>query len=134
MLVDGVFVVNPQFEWTGGGLATTAEDLARWAKLVYEARAFPKAMLDSALRGTPSGPDGRYYGLGVSVSETPQGPRYGHGGFFPGYSTTMAYFPRQRVAIAVQTNTTTSGVTNVSNRFVSDALQLVVQATGATNP
>jgi D-alanyl-D-alanine carboxypeptidase len=128
MLVDGAFVVNPQFEWTGGGLSTTAADLARWAKLVYEARAFPRALLDSALQGTPRGPARTYYGLGVSVSETADGPRYGHGGFFPGYSTTMAYFPRQRVAVAVQTNTTTSGVGNFSNRFVADALQMVVEA------
>jgi hypothetical protein len=34
MLVNGAYVVNPQFEWTGGGLATTAMDLARWAKAV----------------------------------------------------------------------------------------------------
>ena len=105
MLANEAFVVNPQFEWTGGGLATTAEDLGRWAKLVFEARAYPQAMLDEALRGRPSTPGGGYYGLGVGVSETPLGPRYGHGGFFPGYRTAMAYFPKQRVAVAIQTNT-----------------------------
>src|SRR5581483_142876 len=28
MIDRGAFVVNPQFEWTGGGLSTTAADLA----------------------------------------------------------------------------------------------------------
>ena len=99
------FVANPQMEWTGGGLSTTAEDLARWAKAVYEARAFSADLLKEALRGTPGGPNRSYYGLGVGVSETPFGLRYGHSGYFPGYRTVMAYFPKQRAAIVVQTNT-----------------------------
>ena len=40
MIKDGRFAVNPQFEWTGGGLATTALDLARWGEILYEGRAF----------------------------------------------------------------------------------------------
>lgn len=36
LIVDGQFVINPQMEWTGGGFASTAEDLARWAKSLYE--------------------------------------------------------------------------------------------------
>lgn len=39
MIHDGKFAINPQFEWTGGGYATTAEDLARWAKMMYEGKA-----------------------------------------------------------------------------------------------
>ena len=40
MIQDGKFAINPQFEWTGGGYASTAEDLARWAKMIYEGKAF----------------------------------------------------------------------------------------------
>jgi hypothetical protein len=32
-----MFRINPQVEWRGGGLASTSEDLARWAKLLYAA-------------------------------------------------------------------------------------------------
>ena len=38
MITDGQYAVNPQFEWTGGGLAVTALDLARWAKLLDDGR------------------------------------------------------------------------------------------------
>jgi D-alanyl-D-alanine carboxypeptidase len=106
VLVDGEFVINPQFEWTGGGIASTTADLARWAKLMYEAKAFDAAMLPMMLDGVPArlGPNVRY-GLGVIIRDTPIGPAWGHSGFFPGYLTEMAYFPDQRIAVAVQFNT-----------------------------
>ncbi|HEX8673815.1 MAG TPA: serine hydrolase domain-containing protein, partial [Longimicrobium sp.] len=42
---DGRFAINPQFEWTGGGMASTPRDLARWATELYAG-----AVLDSATR------------------------------------------------------------------------------------
>ena len=128
MLVNGSYVVNPQFEWTGGGLATTAVDLARWAKAVYDAKAFPRLLLDEALKPPRPAENGRYYGLGVGVSATPLGPRWGHGGFYPGYRTVMAYFPNQRIAVVVQTNTTAEGATSFSEEFVADAVRMVAEA------
>ena len=106
VLADGEFVINPQFEWTGGGIASTTADLARWAKLLYEGQAFDAAMLPVMLDGVPArlGPNVRY-GLGVIIRDTPLGPAWGHSGFFPGYLTEMAYFPDQRIAVAVQFNT-----------------------------
>ncbi|MGD8699727.1 MAG: serine hydrolase domain-containing protein, partial [Gemmatimonadales bacterium] len=32
---DGRFVINPQFEWAGGGFASTTADLAHWAAALY---------------------------------------------------------------------------------------------------
>jgi len=77
ILPDGRFVINPQFEWAGGGFASTAEDLARWARALYTGRAFDPALLPLMLDG----------------------------GFFPGYLTEMAYFPDLDVAVALQVNT-----------------------------
>jgi D-alanyl-D-alanine carboxypeptidase len=128
MLVNGANVVNPQFEWTGGGLATTAADLARWAKALYEAKVFPQAQLDESLKRPATADTGRYYGLGVGVAETPLGPRWGHGGFYPGYRTAMAYFPKQRVAVVVQTNTTAENVTWFMEQFVMDAVRMAAEA------
>ncbi len=104
---DGLLAINPQFEWTGGGIASTTSDLARWAKLLYEGRAFPEAMLPRMLDGVPArlGPNVRY-GLGVMIRPTPLGPSWGHSGFFPGYATEMTYFPMSRIAVAVQVNLT----------------------------
>jgi D-alanyl-D-alanine carboxypeptidase len=107
MIVKGKFVINPQFEWTGGGYASTAHDLARWAKMFYEGKAFAPDLLPQVIDGVPAPMLGREtkYGLGAIIRKTSVGPSYGHSGFFPGYMTDMMYFPDHRVAIAVQVNT-----------------------------
>lgn len=106
MIKDGRFTINPQFEWCGGGMASTAGDLAKWAKAMYEAKAFDKKMLDEMLKGTPAPMLGRdaQYGLGVIIRRTPAGITYGHSGFFPGYMTDMMYFPEKKMSLVVQVN------------------------------
>ena len=107
MIENGKFVVNPQLEWTGGGYASTAEDLARWAKLMYEGKAFDPSLLPQMLDGVAAPMLGREtkYGLGVIIRQTQVGPSWGHSGFFPGYLTDMQYFPEQKIAVAIQVNT-----------------------------
>lgn len=112
MIENGHFIVNPQLEWTGGGWASTGEDLARWAKLMYEGKAFDASLLPVMLDGVPAklGPNAKY-GLGVIIRPTQNaGITYGHSGFFPGYVTEMMYFPDQKIALAVQVNTSAPGV------------------------
>jgi D-alanyl-D-alanine carboxypeptidase len=106
LLSDGRFVINPQFEWAGGGFASTPEDLARWARALFTGQAFDPSLLPMMLEGVPArlGPGSRY-GLGVILMDTPGGPSQGHSGFFPGYLTEMAYFPELDVAVALQVNT-----------------------------
>ena len=106
VLENGKFIINPQFEWTGGGMAATTEDLAVWAKAMYEGRAFPSDMLPIMLDGVSAPMLGRdaKYGLGVIIRPTRAGLTYGHSGFFPGYMTDMMYFPDKKIAIAVQVN------------------------------
>jgi D-alanyl-D-alanine carboxypeptidase len=106
-LVDGVFVFNPQFEWTGGGYACTPLDLARWAAILYSGEAFDGPYLETMLDTVPArqlGP-GREYGLGVIVTPSDMGPFIGHDGFMPGYETAMGYLPDVGIAVAVQVNT-----------------------------
>jgi len=107
MIQDGKFAINPQFEWTGGGYVSTAEDLARWAKMIYEGKAFSSELLPQVVDGVAApmlGGETRY-GLGVIIRKTRLGTAYGHSGFFPGYMTDMMYFPEHKVAVAVQVNT-----------------------------
>lgn len=106
MIVNGKFAINPQFEWCGGGMASTSEDLARWAKALYEGKTLNSATREHMLKGVPAqlGPNAQY-GLGVIIRPTPLGISYGHSGFFPGYMTEMMYFPEHHMAIAVQVNT-----------------------------
>lgn len=107
MIENGKFVVNPQLEWTGGGYASTSEDLARWAKMMYEGKAFDPGLLPQMLDGVAAPMLGREakYGLGVIIRQTQSGASYGHSGFFPGYVTDMMYFPDRKIAVAVQVNT-----------------------------
>ena len=79
----------------------------RWAKVLYEGRAFDSTLMAQLLDGVPArlGRDARY-GLGVIIRPTPLGTSYGHSGFFPGYATEMIYFPGLRAAFAVQVNQT----------------------------
>ena len=123
MIVDGKFAINPQFEWAGGGYAVSGGDLARWAKALYEGRAFDASLVAAMVEGVPAklGPEARY-GLGVIVRPTPLGPSWGHSGFFPGYVTEMRYFPEHRLAVAFLINTSVPRALGRSPGAVIDAL------------
>lgn len=103
--VDGTFAINPQFEWTGGGLSTTSRDLAHWARRLYSGHVVAPALLTQMLDSVPAktGP-GDEYGLGVQVWTTERGRVIGHSGYFPGYIACMAWYPREQIAVAVQVN------------------------------
>ena len=105
---DGSLVWHPGMEWTGGGLVSTSEDLARWGAALFGGTALPEAALDQMLEASPvdpAQPDVRY-GLGVAVYRgSPFGPVYGHGGWIPGYVSSLRYYVDHGVAIAFQINT-----------------------------
>jgi D-alanyl-D-alanine carboxypeptidase len=107
-LDGGVFRFDPGSEWTGGGLVTSPRDLARWASALYGGRAIGASAVEEMLASVApgSGEDGRSgYGLGVYIWKGDHGLEYGHGGWFPGYCTSVAFYPEQGVAVSVQTNT-----------------------------
>ena len=91
-------------------MAATAEDLARWAKFMYEGKAFDQTLLPQMFDGVFAPMLGRdaKYGLGVIIRPTRAGLAYGHSGFFPGYMTEMMYFPENKIAVAVQVNSSVS--------------------------
>jgi len=104
MIVDGKFTINPQVEWAGGGFASTSEDLARWAAALFGGDLISKVYLEQMLNGIATG-EIDLYGLGVDIADSRWGAVYGHDGLFPGYVSAMSYFPKYRVAVAVQFNT-----------------------------
>lgn len=110
MIKDGKFAINPQFEWTGDGMVSNSEELARWAKAIYEGKAFDASLLPQVLGGVAAPALGREakYGLGVIIRLTRAGLTYGHSGYFPGYLTEVMYFPEHKIAVAVQVNTSVS--------------------------
>ena len=106
-LAEGQFVYNVQFEWCGGGWASTPADLARWVGQLYSGRALDAPYLESMLAMVPApalGP-GVEYGLGAMRRTTAAGPLIYHDGFMPGYLTTTGWFPELEIAATIQLNT-----------------------------
>ncbi len=104
----GVMVWHPGVEWTGGGLVSNSKDLVIWARALFEGEAMEGPYTDKLLRSVPvdrNAPDIRY-GLGVGIYQTgPAGPTYGHGGWIPGYTSSLRYYAEHRIAVAFQINT-----------------------------
>ena len=75
--------------------------------MIYEGKAFSPDLMPQVLEGVAAPMLGgeTKYGMGVIIRKTSLGTTYGHSGFFPGYMTDMMYFPDQKVAVAVQVNT-----------------------------
>jgi D-alanyl-D-alanine carboxypeptidase len=132
MMKDGQMILNPQFEWGGGGFASTAENLARWISAFCEGRAFSTSLWPEVVKGVnaPEVGKGSRYGLGIHIDETPIGRAYGHGGFFPGYFTWIRWYERQKVAVAIQLNTSDNSLVNRDLKEILDeAATAVVQQT-----
>ncbi|MGZ8522932.1 MAG: serine hydrolase domain-containing protein [Chitinophagaceae bacterium] len=119
---DGLFIINPQFEWTGGGVYSTTGDLAKWGKLLYEGKVVDTALLFSSAVSAKLGKDTKY-ALGVIIRPTPLGIAYGHSGFFPGYMTELLYFPEHRISIAIQCNS--SDLKNLRISLLKCLLEIV---------
>jgi D-alanyl-D-alanine carboxypeptidase len=129
VIVNGKFTINPQWEWTGGGFASTAEDLARWANLLYGSEILSPASQDQMFKSTTTG-EGAAYGLGVMITRSKWGRSYGHDGEFPGYLSEMRYYVKHKIAISVMVN---SDETSRVNAFLSSAVdnfaEVIIEAT-----
>jgi D-alanyl-D-alanine carboxypeptidase len=126
---NGRYVINPQFEWAGGGMVSTAADLAAWAKALYGGRVLKPATVEMMVDAVPArtGPGDRY-GLGVQVRQTPCGITYGHGGWFPGYLSEVFYFPEHGVAMAIQFNTDDRAKLKKSaRRYLTEMSEIVLK-------
>ncbi|MEM6803668.1 MAG: serine hydrolase domain-containing protein [Bacteroidota bacterium] len=107
VLSDGKYPFNPQVEWTGGGFASTTSDLAKWAKIYFEAQAFSSEALAQIIAINPDGKEvdaGDSYGMGAFIYDTKVGLAYGHSGFMPGFNSLVMYFPEKKIAAAIQIN------------------------------
>lgn len=104
---SGRLMWNPAVEWTGGGFASTSTDLALWGHALFTGDAMGTNYLGDLLDGVPVHPDapGVFYGAGVAIyQETPHGPVYGHGGWIPGYVSSLRHYADLNLTIAFQIN------------------------------
>lgn len=106
-LPDGT-LGSTAIEWTGGGFVSTSRDLAVWGQALFTGNAMDAPYLDRLLDAVPVHPDapGIFYGTGVGIyADTPFGPVYGHGGWVPGYVTSLRHYAHHDITIAFQINT-----------------------------
>jgi D-alanyl-D-alanine carboxypeptidase len=105
-LEQGIFRWNPLSEWAGGGFISNSGDLARWAWTLYQGRALPPAVAGLMVRDAElnMGPEGSAYGLGVAIRHSARGREWSHNGVYPGYRSSMIFFPDCRIAVAFQMN------------------------------
>lgn len=108
MDLEGRLLWDPAMEWTGGGFVSTSRDLAVWGAALFGGKAMAApylAQLLDAVRVAPDTP-GVLYGSGVAIyAETPRGPVFGHGGWIPGYVSSLRHYSDMQVTIAFQINT-----------------------------
>ncbi|MDO8907561.1 MAG: serine hydrolase domain-containing protein [Pseudohongiella sp.] len=108
---DGRLLWNPAVESAGGGFATTSADLARWGHLLFGGEAMRRPYLDRLLDGVPVDPDAPdiLYGAGIAIyADTAHGPVWGHGGWIPGYVSSLRHYADHGVTVAFQINTDAS--------------------------
>ena len=131
---EGKYAFNPQMEWTGGGLISNAEDLARWARVFAAGDAIPASLREEMTKQTfPMGPNPNAprYGLGIIVAQTPYGPALGHSGFMPGYLTEMFYLPEKKLALALQFNTDNGRTIKMNTRaFLWEVARVILEPAG----
>ena len=92
--------------WAAGGLASTAADLARWARALYGGSALSRA----SLRAMESVAEAQRlkapqaYGYALQRLGIGRFATLGHSGRLGGYKSAMRYVPDQGVAVVVLTN------------------------------
>jgi D-alanyl-D-alanine carboxypeptidase len=112
--------------WTAGGIMSTAEDMARWVKRLYEGAVISQSSLTQMLTFIPAsstvttGLAWNGYGLGVRQG-TYYGKRVlGHAGAIMGYISITAYLPSTGSGFAVLYNVS-SGSTGRTLSALFDA-------------
>ena len=118
----GVMAWHPGIEWTGGGFVSNPGDLVVWGKALFEGRAIKGNYLDDLLKSVPisEGDSLIQYGTAVAIYRGGTfGTVYGHGGWIPGYSSSLRYYPEYDICIAFQINTDI-GIVDHSTPLIED--------------
>ncbi|MFN3653546.1 MAG: serine hydrolase domain-containing protein [Armatimonadota bacterium] len=97
--------VSPTQPYAAGALVSSIHDMVRWATTVRAREILRKESWAEIFRpyrlndGKPT-----TYGFGWSVDQHQGHPRYHHGGGIPGFSTNIAYYPDDDLAVIVLCN------------------------------
>lgn len=107
VVTNGEYIFNLQMEWTGGGIASTTSDLAKWGKMLFEGKFFSDYLLQQVVAPNANGVNidkNLSYGMGSFIYESKYGKAYGHTGFVPGFVSIVSYYPDHGITMAMQIN------------------------------
>lgn len=134
---DGSLAWHPGLEWTGGGLISSARDLARWGHVLFTGKALAEEYLGPLLHSVPVDPSrpAASYGLGVAIYDRDSANHvYGHAGWIPGYTSSLRHYTADGLTIALQINTDVGiygqAVTQMETRLHEAARQHQSKRTG----
>jgi CubicO group peptidase (beta-lactamase class C family) len=131
----------PGFDVVGdGGLFTTVEDLAKWARNFDDHTVGGDELATRVLtRGRLNSGDSIPYAFGLSHNVYRGQPTIEHGGAYGGYRTQVLRFPTQRFAVVTLCNSSTANAAQLSQSvaavYLGDRLAPVAQpvAGGSTD-
>jgi D-alanyl-D-alanine carboxypeptidase len=99
--------------WAGGGVVSTASDVATFFRALLGGRLLPDELLDK-MKSEVTKPFGAgaslTYGLGLMKRRTNCGPEWGHIGELPGFRTTASSLTNADRQVVILTNTGTDSV------------------------
>jgi hypothetical protein len=106
-----------------GGVISTAEDMARWMKYLFEGNVLTQESMDQMLEFS-SPYSGGWYGMGAMKYSIFSTEFWGHTGWSPGYNAIVYYSPVDSLSIAALSNDN-----NAYNHEIFKALLEVIYAT-----
>jgi D-alanyl-D-alanine carboxypeptidase len=109
-----------------GGMASSADDVARWARALYGGQALSPEALGAMLGGIERTDrlDPRIpYGLGVQAVELDGRLTYGHSGRLLGFRSVMRHLPAEGITIVVLTNQSRTDPTGIARELLRVALR-----------
>lgn len=130
VLINGKYAINPQMEWTGGGLISTVSDLTSWASQLYGGNVLKpetKKLMFTPAPFTTALFENAEYGLGCFIGKTNGITYYGHTGTFPGYIAYVQYIPKYNIAFAIQFNDDSSHDNYTMKKFFNTIKSKVIE-------
>lgn len=107
--------VSPSISFAGGGLVTTAVDLAKWDAALYTNKLLSQPSWNRMWQATTLN-DGQSepYGFGWRLDPYRSVARRWHGGGIPGFSTHVVRFVNEQLTIVILTNLDKSGAAQIA--------------------
>ena len=121
---NGSYVLNPSFEWCGGGFMSSAGDLAKWMRALHSGEVLDSEIYSRMIMPVDfrtGKPAKQGYGLGTFVWQTELGEFVGHAGMMPGYLSQIEFSRPHGFSVAYQMNTDEGSSRENHNHVVSFA-------------